>query len=164
MTHEQAAERIEEVMAHLWMVRTFLKHAEEIQEDADFLEVPRGLFDYTRAVEPAALKKDWPLYLHRARSKLGKLRKVVAFFAENYPSITNHTNWQMAAASMKASVRRIEEILAAVTSEPTSTAAVPVGEGVLAGDEVGDDIGDALQRQADSVVEDDAPGRRYASD
>jgi hypothetical protein len=163
MTHEQASERIEEVMAHLWMVRTFLKHAEEIQEDADFLEVPRGLFDYTRAVEPAALKKDWPLYIHRARSKLSKLRKVVAFFAENYPSITNHTNWQMAAASMKASVRRIEEILAQVDVSG-SAAAVPLDHGVLAGDQVGDDIGDALQGPPDAAAEDDPPGRRYASD
>ena len=160
MTHEQAAERIEEVMAHLWMVRTFLKHAEEIQDDADFLEVPRGLFDYTRAVEPAALKKDWPLYIHRARSKLGKLRKVVSFFAENYPSITNHTNWQMAAASMKASVRRIEEILASIEAVPTSASAVPLDQGVLASDE----IDDAIEGQTGPLQEAPPPGRRYASD
>lgn len=138
MTPQQAAERIEEVMAHLWMVRTFLKHADEIQEDADFLEVPRGLFDYCRAVEPAAQKQDWELYLHRARSKLGKLRKVVVFFDDNFRRITDHTNWQMASTSMKASVRRIEEILEQVARG--SAAAVPTVQGILGGDEVGDRI------------------------
>jgi hypothetical protein len=160
MTHQQAAEQIAEVMAHLWMVRTFLKHAEEIQENADFLEVPRGLFDYTRAVEPAALKNDWPLYIHRARSKLGKLRKVVAFFVEHYSSVSNHTNWQMAALSLRASVRRIEEILGQLDHQQTSATAVPLEPSILAGDEVGD----ALQGQGQTLTEDDAPGRRYASD
>lgn len=160
MTHEQAAQRIEEVMAHLWMVRTFLKHAEEIQDDADFLEVPRALFDYTRAVEPAALRKDWPLYIHRARSKFGKLRKVVAFFVENYSCVSSHTNWQMAAASLRASVRRIEEILSQIEESGCSAAAIPLDTSVLGGDEVGD----TLQGQDESLCQDDVPGRRYSSD
>ena len=53
MTPEQAIERLDVVLAHAWMVRTFLKHAEEIQDDESFLEVPRTIFDYCRAVEPA---------------------------------------------------------------------------------------------------------------
>ena len=39
MTPEQAVERLAPVLAHLWMVRTFLKHADEIQDNADMLEV-----------------------------------------------------------------------------------------------------------------------------
>ena len=54
MTPNEAVERLQGVLAHLWMVRTFLKHAEEIQDDEELLDVPRTLFDYVRAAEPAA--------------------------------------------------------------------------------------------------------------
>jgi hypothetical protein len=126
MTHAEAVTRIDEVMAHLWMVRTFLKHADEIQEDADFLEVPRTVFDYCRAVEPAAQKGDAVLYVHRARSKLGKLKKAADFFAGNFRRVTDHTNWQMASASLLACVRRLEEILTTVPkgSAPPAPACV----------------------------------------
>jgi hypothetical protein len=48
-----AVAQIEPLLAHLWMVRTFLKHAEEIQDSLEMLEVPRNLFDVIRATEPA---------------------------------------------------------------------------------------------------------------
>ena len=60
------------------MVRTFLKHAEEIQDDESFLEVPRTIFDYCRAVEPARERGDTATYLHRIRSKLSKLRRAAS--------------------------------------------------------------------------------------
>ena len=46
MTPAEAVERLQGVLAHLWMVRTFLKHADEIQDDEALLDVPRTLFDY----------------------------------------------------------------------------------------------------------------------
>ena len=49
----EAVEQIEPLLAHLWMVRTFLKHAEEIQDSLEMLEIPRTLFDVIRATEPA---------------------------------------------------------------------------------------------------------------
>ena len=49
MTPEDAMARCQPVLAHLWMVRTFLKHAPEVEEDAELLEVPRTLFDSIRA-------------------------------------------------------------------------------------------------------------------
>lgn len=139
MTHAEAVNRIDEIMAHLWMVRTFLKHADEIQEDAEFLDVPRTVFDYCRAVEPAVQKGDAVLYVHRARSKLGKLRKTAEFFAANFRRITDHTNWQMASASLSGCVRRLEEILADVPKgSPPPTPGV---QGVLLEDEAGDGVG-----------------------
>ncbi|MGL4549606.1 MAG: hypothetical protein ACRC33_00350 [Gemmataceae bacterium] len=136
MTHAEAVTRIDEVMAHLWMVRTFLKHADEIQEDAEFLDVPRTVFDYCRAVEPAAQKGDAVLYVHRARGKLAKLKKTAEFFAAHFLRITDHTNWQMAAASLTACVRRLEEIFAAVPKgSPPPAPGVPP---VLLADEPGD--------------------------
>ena len=60
MTLEEAAARVDTAMAHAWMVRTFLKHAEEISENDDFLDVPRTIFDCIRAVEPARQRGDLP--------------------------------------------------------------------------------------------------------
>jgi hypothetical protein len=111
VTPAEAVGRLDAVMAHLWMVRTFLKHAEEIQEDADMLDVPRTVFDYVRAVEPSRDRQDHKEYLHRARAKLSKLRRVAEYFAAEHRRVSDHTNYQMAAASLTGCVRQIEEIL-----------------------------------------------------
>ena len=119
MTPEQAVERLGTVLAHAWMVRTFLKHAEEIQDDADMLEVPRTVFDYIRATEPAAQRGDTKDFLHRIRGKLPKLRRVADYFAAEYRRVSDHTNYLMASLSLSGCVRQIEEILAAIEkSEP----------------------------------------------
>src|SRR5207302_2712473 len=117
MTPEQAVERLGIVLAHAWMVRTFLKHADEIQEDADMLEVPRTIFDYIRATEPAAQRGDTKDYLHRIRGKLPKLRRVAEYFATEYKRVSDHTNFQMAAQSLSGCVRAIEEILARLSEQ-----------------------------------------------
>lgn len=114
MTPEDAVKRLQGELAHLWMVRTFLKHAEEIQDDEELLGVPRTLFDYTRAVEPAAQRQDHKEYLHRIRGKLSKLRRAAELLQREYRRVSAHTNFEMAALSLMASVRQIEEILAAL--------------------------------------------------
>ena len=111
MTPDQAMERLNAVFAHLWMVRTFLKHAEEIQDDEDMLEVPRMIFDYVRATEPAYQRRDAAEFLHRARGKLSRLKRVADFFAQEHKRVSDHTNFQMAALSLSAGVREIEAIL-----------------------------------------------------
>jgi hypothetical protein len=115
MSPEEAMERINTVLAHAWMVRAFLKHAEEIQDDEEMLEVHRMIFDYIRAVEPSYQHKDVKEYLHRARGKLPKLRWQAEFFAKEYRRISDHTNFQMAAQSLTGCVRQIDDILAAVS-------------------------------------------------
>jgi len=122
MTPEEAVRRLDVILAHAWMVRTFLKHAEEIQEDADFLEVPRALFDFCRAVEPARERGDAATYLHRVRSKLSKLRRAAEFFAANYKQKSDHTNYQMAALSLTGCVAEIEAVLAALPRGPAPAA------------------------------------------
>jgi hypothetical protein len=111
---EQAVERLNVVLAHLWMVRTFLKHADEIQEDEELLDVPRTVFDYVRAVEPAFQRGDVKDYLHRIRGKLPKLRRVAELLAAEHRRVSDHTNFQMAALSLSGCVRQIEEVLAAL--------------------------------------------------
>ena len=114
MTPAEAVERLNVVMAHAWMIRNFLKHADEVQEDEEMLEVHRVIYDYTRAVEPSLQRGDAKEYLHRARGKLSKLRKVAEFFEQNYQRVSTHTNFQMAAMSLKFVVQQIEEVVAQV--------------------------------------------------
>src|SRR5262249_7961643 len=104
MNHEEAVKKLDVVLAHAWSGRAFLKHADEIQENEEFLDVHRAIFDYIRATEPARLRGDYVECIHRARGKFSKLKKASAFFSENYKQITDHTNWQMAAVSLSGCV------------------------------------------------------------
>ena len=114
MTPQEAMERINNLMAHAWMVRTFLKHAEEIQDDDELLEVPRMIFDYVRALEPSFQRGDAAEYVRRARGKLPKLRRVAELFGREYRRASDHTNFHMAAQSLRECVHQIDEILAGV--------------------------------------------------
>jgi hypothetical protein len=114
MNQEEAVARLEAILAHLWMVRTFLKHAEEIQDDEELLEVPRTLFDSIRAVEPARERGDWPDYLRRLQGKLSKIRRVAELYQREFKRVSDHTNFQMAAQSLTGSVRQMEEIFVAL--------------------------------------------------
>ena len=60
---------------------------------------------------------DFKEYLHRIKGKLPKLRRVAELFAAEHRRVSDHTNFQMAAASLTGCVRQIEEILAAVQAE-----------------------------------------------
>jgi len=114
MTQEEAVARLDTILAHLWMVRTFLKHAEEIQENDELLDVPRTLFDCIRAVEPAKERGDLVDYLRRLQGKLPKIRRVAELFRQEYPNISAHTNFQMAANSLTGCVNQMEEVFTAL--------------------------------------------------
>ena len=116
MTSNEAMQRLNTILAHAWMVRAFLKHADEIQEDEEMLDVHRMIFDYIRALEPSHQRQDAKEFLHRARGKLPKLKRAAEFFAREFRRASDHTNFEMAAASLTACVRQIEEILAQVDS------------------------------------------------
>src|SRR4051812_21361524 len=111
MTPEEAMERIDALLSHAWMIRNFLKHADEIAEDAEMLEVHRMIFDYSRAVEPSLQRRDAAEYVRRARGKLSKLKRQAEYFAAEYRRVSDHTNWQMAARSLSVAVADIEEVL-----------------------------------------------------
>jgi hypothetical protein len=117
MSPAQAMERLNIVLAHAWMVRNFLKHADEIQDDEAMLDVHRMIYDYIRAVEPSYLRQDAAEYLRRAAGKLPKLRRVAEYLAQDYRRVSDHTNWEMAARSLTGCVQAIEEILAAVKAD-----------------------------------------------
>jgi hypothetical protein len=118
MSPADAVERLNVLLAHLWMVRTYLKHADEVVNDEELVEIPRLLYDSIRAVEPAFLKGDTATYLRRLKGKLPKLRKGAELFAREYKRVSAHTNFEMAALSMSGAVRQMEEVFAAIQSEP----------------------------------------------
>ncbi len=125
MTPEEVVNRLQGLLAHLWMVRTFLKHADEIQDDEALLDVPRTLFDYVRAVEPAAQRNDTKEYLHRIRGKLSKLRRAAELLESEFRRVSAHTNFEMAALSLSTCVRQIEEVLAALPPKADTVSAPP---------------------------------------
>lgn len=114
MTPDEAMERANVILAHAWMVRNFLKHADEVQEDEEMLEVHRVIFDAIRAVEPSYQRKDTTEYLRRLRGKLPKLRRQAEFFAQEFRRASAHTNFEMAALSLTGCVRALEELFTQV--------------------------------------------------
>jgi hypothetical protein len=110
MTPAEAVARLNTVLAHAWMIRTFLKHADEIQESDEMLDVPRTLYDSIRAVEPAFQRGDHGDYLRRLKGKLPKLRRIADYFHQHYKQFSPHTNFEMAAISLRGVVQQLEEI------------------------------------------------------
>lgn len=119
MTPDEAVQRLNMVLAHAWMIRTFLKHADEIQESEEMLEVPRTLYDCIRAVEPAFERGDTADYLRRLKGKLPKIRRVADAFNAQFREFSPHTNFEMAALSLLGVVRQMEEIFASIEAPPT---------------------------------------------
>ena len=111
MSPEDAMERLNGILAHAWMVRTFLKHAEEIQEDEGMLDVPRTLYDNIRAVEPAFERRDAAEYLRKLKGKLSKFRRVTEYYNAHFREFSPHTNFEMAGLSLTMIVKELEEVL-----------------------------------------------------
>ncbi len=102
---------IDTQLAHVWMVRAFLKHSDEAAEDDELAEVHRALYDYMLALGGPLKAGDADEYLKLARKKLSKLRRATEQFARIQPQISQHTNFIMAAASLAAAVETIGQIL-----------------------------------------------------
>ena len=106
---------IDGLLSHVWMVRAFLKHCEEAEEDDELNDVQRTLYDYMLALGAPLQSGDHAKYLKQAKKKLKKLIAAKDLFEEIQPEISSHTNFKMAAASLSQSVRQIESILTSET-------------------------------------------------
>jgi cob(I)alamin adenosyltransferase len=106
-----AMHRIDVQLSHVWMVRAFLKHSEEAEDDEELREVHRGLYDYMLALGASLQSGDADTYLRLAKKKFAKLKRRVEQFQEIQPEISSHTNFQMAAASLTAAVAEIAKVL-----------------------------------------------------
>lgn len=107
---EQAVGRCQTILAHAWMVRTFVKHSPEVEDFPELMEIVRNVFDLSRALETHV--DDPPKYLHMLRKKIGKVRKAAEQFRHDAPLASTHTNFQQAVLSMDACVVALDEVLA----------------------------------------------------
>ena len=121
MTPAEAVIRCDQVMAHAWMVRTFIKHSPEVEDFPELMGIVRTVFDTARALETRVT--DPAGYLHMLRKKIGKLRTAAAEFRIEAPKASTHTNFQQAVISMDACVQEFEKILQECS--PSAAASTP---------------------------------------
>jgi cob(I)alamin adenosyltransferase len=110
---------IDTQLAHVWMVRAFLKHSDEAAEDDELAEVHRELYDYMLALGGPLKENNAAEYLRMAKKKLSRLKKARESFATIQPEISQHTNFQMAVQSLNAAVAEVVRLLESA-SENTS--------------------------------------------
>ncbi|MCL4201684.1 MAG: amidohydrolase [Pirellulaceae bacterium] len=112
MSPEERMRRVDTLLSHVWMVRTFLKHSEEAEHDDELCEVHRGLYDCMLALGGPLQAGDAVAYLKQARKKLARLQRATELFVRIQPEVSSHTNFQMAAQSLTAAVEEIVSLLA----------------------------------------------------
>jgi hypothetical protein len=125
-------ERCQTILAHAWMVRTFVKHSPEVEEFPELMGIVRNVFDLCRSVESRV--SDPPAYVHQLRKKLSKLKTAAAQFAVDAPLASDHTNFRQAVSSIAGCVRDLESILGQFppVRPPATSFLPPVGSGKLA--------------------------------
>ncbi|WP_166819778.1 amidohydrolase [Thalassoroseus pseudoceratinae] len=106
----RVVDRCEQIMAHLWMVRTFVKHSDEVEDFPELMMTARTIFDTALALETRI--EDPAKYQHMLRKKIGKLRAAAEQFKIDAPQASLHTNFKMAVISFDAGVGELEAILA----------------------------------------------------
>ncbi|MEM7811862.1 MAG: amidohydrolase [Planctomycetota bacterium] len=112
--------RCELVISHAWMVRTFVKHSEEVEDYPELYDCARAIFDAARALETRV--DDPPQYLRMLAKKLPKLRKAAAKFRGDAAEASGHMNWQQAVISLDACVADLADL--AERGREITTAAV----------------------------------------
>src|SRR5262245_13584575 len=102
-------------LSHVWMVRAFVKHSEEASEDEELAEVHRELYDFMLAVGGPFKEGNAEEYLRLAKKRFGKLKRAAELFERIQPEVSQHTNFFMAVASLKAAVGEVEQLLGKAT-------------------------------------------------
>lgn len=111
MSPEETMERIDEQLTHVWVVRTFLKHSEEAEEEDELRQIHRRLYDYMLALGETWQNRDAAGYLKLARKKYSRLRGATEEFVALQPEVSDHTNFKMAARSLTTAVSAIGRLL-----------------------------------------------------
>ena len=109
-TLPELVELFQKTMAHAWMVRTFIKHCDEVDDYPELMGIVRAVFDMSRAIET---KTDDPaVYFKFVSKKIGKLRKAAEQFQQDAWSASTHTNFQQAVISVLYATEQMEQLLA----------------------------------------------------
>lgn len=101
--------RSQKVMAHAWMIRTFIKHSDEVEDYPELNEMARTIFDVFRAVETQV--EDPQSYFRTVRKKLGKLSAAAEQFQKDAWHASTHTNFQQAAIAAKFLGEQLRELV-----------------------------------------------------
>lgn len=105
-----AEARLDDVLAHAWMVRTFVKHSPEAEAFPELMQVVRVIFDLIRAIES---RRDEPsARLAMLKKKLPKLRRAADAFRVDAPVASDHENFRQAVRSLDACVGEFERLAA----------------------------------------------------
>lgn len=111
MSSIEKMHQIDTLLSHVWMVRTFLKHSDEAEEDDELCEVHRALYDFMLALGGPLKANDPIAYFKQGKKKLSKLKRATELFVEIQPEVSGHTNFQMAAQSLVAAVKEVDVLL-----------------------------------------------------
>ena len=79
-------------------------------------EIVRDLYDFILAVGPVDERTDPAVYLKMAKKKSAKLRKATEFYESIQPEVSGHTNFEMAAKSLRVAVDEILKLVAKKTA------------------------------------------------
>ena len=109
LTLDDAVTRCQVIFAHAWMVRTFVKHSEVVEDFPELMQIVRTVFDTSRALEPKV--GDPREYLATLRKKIGKLRAAADQFRIDAPVASDHTNFRQAVISMDGCLRELDQVL-----------------------------------------------------
>ncbi|MCA9072473.1 MAG: amidohydrolase, partial [Planctomycetaceae bacterium] len=75
---QQLVEQSQKLFAHAWMVRTFIKHGDEVEDFPELMGIARTVFDSAMAWES---RLDDPIaYFRMLEKKIGRLRKAADQF------------------------------------------------------------------------------------
>ena len=108
---EELVNRSQQVFAHAWMVRTFIKHSDEVEDFPELMGIARAVFDSAMALESRV--NDPAAYFRMLEKKLGKLRQAADQFRTDAPQASAHTNFQQAVISIGACMEEWERLLSA---------------------------------------------------
>ena len=111
MSDVERMRRIDALLSHVWVVRTFIKHSEEAEDDDELRDIQRTLYDYLLALGDAWTNQDAAAYLAQARKKFRKLRAAAEHFAEIQPEVSSHMNYQMAVRSLNTAIEDVATLL-----------------------------------------------------
>lgn len=103
-------DRCQKIMAHAWMIRTFIKHCDEVEDYPDLNEMARTIFDTFRALETKV--NDPASYFKVVRKKVGKLKSTAVQYQKDAWHASTHTNFQQSAISALFIAQQLAELLA----------------------------------------------------
>ncbi len=108
-TQLEIVHRCQKVMSHAWVVRTFIKHCDEVEDFPELMNIARVIFDTSCALETRL--DDPAQYLRMLQKKIGKFQKAVEQFHIDAPHASTHTNFVQAGISLQTSLDDLQSLL-----------------------------------------------------